>query len=242
MSKKKRVRSRSGSPSSATDISTLDRVSLKRERTRRKNALARAKAKEYSETLNNTQQSEISLLNQSLGSLKASTDTNRKDTSKYLRYHPSALKELEQRMTKGHLKRHRKDVNNVMTCHKLSRKMCTHKYIRSPYVLTRSKIFSVIYLGLLINKEKIQLGDMLRYIREGRMSFEHYNHFFPVEVREKNLDVCTFNQGNQPFSSVGLRENSAMMANVLGVNKYMPVQNLVELLKRYCEELNLPGK
>lgn len=200
-------------------------------------ALAKA---EYAEVLSTTQQSDVSQLNQSLGSLKGSSDTEKKDMSKFLRYHPSASKELKKKMTKNHFKDHCRDVNSILTCHRASARTVSRSYLDSPYVITRNKVFAIIYIGLLINKEDIQLGDMLRYIREGHLSFEYYNHFLPEEILERKLNVCTFNRGNNSLVGAGLRVCTAKMATFLNVKKYMPVQNLVDLCKRYCDELNLP--
>ncbi|KRT79760.1 hypothetical protein AMK59_7137, partial [Oryctes borbonicus] len=93
-----------------------------------------------------------------------------------------------------------------------------------------------------MNKDDIQLGDMLRYIREGHLSFQHCNHFFPEEVIENDLNICTFNHGQVPVGSFGIKSCSMSIASLINIKKYLPVQNLVELSKRYCKELNLPDE
>ncbi|KAI4462275.1 tata box-binding protein-associated factor rna polymerase i subunit b [Holotrichia oblita] len=238
--KKRRIRKRSrDSHSSTTDMSSLDEASLKRERTRRRRALARAK---HDEAVTSTQRSDASVLSQSLGTLRSSHENEAIDENKILRYHTSAVKELRKTMTKTHFRHHCRDVNSTLTCHKPSYKKMSDLYLKGPYVITRMKIISILYLGLVINKENIQLSDMLRYIREGHLSFHYCNHFFPEEVVEKDLNICTFNHGQIPLGSLGVRTCALQIATELNVKKYIPVPNLVELSKRYCNELNLPDE
>lgn len=57
-------------------------------------------------------------------------------------------------------------------------KTVSRKFRYGPLALSRNKVFGIIYLGLLMIKDKIQLGDMLRFIREGHLSYNKVEHFF----------------------------------------------------------------
>ncbi|GJQ86862.1 hypothetical protein Trydic_g19530 [Trypoxylus dichotomus] len=237
--RRRRTKPRNLSPTSATDGSSLDEAQLKRERLRRRRALAKAK---HEEALNATQQSNTTSLNQSLGNLKGTQCSEGIDQSKILKYHASAVKAITKKMSKNHFRDHCRDVNSTLTCHKLSHKLLAGSYTHSPFVITRTRIYALLYLGLLINKSEIQLGDMLRYVREGHLSYHHCNHFFPEQVVENDLNVCTFNYGQVPMFSTSLRSSAMGIASLINVKKYLPMQNLVELSERYCKELNLPDE
>lgn len=152
-----------------------------------------------------------------------------------------ARSELRKKISKRHLLRHYKDTDNKMTCHRFRRKLLSHAYLRSIEILTRSKLYAVLYLGLLLVKDKIQLGDMLRFIREGHLSYNSVTHFFPRSVDASNFNLHKWNQSGQ-FTHASLRQMAAKLANLLEISAFITVPNVAELSQRYCHELNLPGK
>lgn len=184
------------------------------------------------------QSGDLSLHNQSLSSIKGS-DTSSKDREKYLKYNKPARKELLRLMTKNHLKSHCRDVDNTLTCHNINYDTTTKTYIEGPYILTRLRIYSFIYLGLLIINGKIQLVDLIRFIREGVVSYHNVDHFLPEEFRE--LNVKSWNDGNSFLCHHKVRILTGKLAKLLDVTKYVRMQNLTKLCQRYFNELNLPG-
>lgn len=109
-------------------------------------------------------------------------------------------------------------------------------------MITRNKLYSLIYLGLLIIKDDIQLSDMLRLIKEGHVSYNSVIHFFPEELQQNNAHLTNYLSRKMPLTHYSIRQVSAEMAKYLGITQNIPVQNLVNLCKRYCYELNLPDE
>lgn len=196
---------------------------------------------QYDELSNTMQSEDISLHNQSLVSLKSGSDSTKTKEDKYLRFTDGSKKELLKIMTKSHFKAHCRDVDSLLDCHKIAYKTLSTKFTHSYEVLTRSKIYALLYLGLLINKDKIQLADLLRFIREGSLSFYSVRHFFPEEYADRLASIKTWNNANTLLSHFRLRETAIDIAKHLRITKYIPQQNLAELCQRYCTELNLPG-
>lgn len=91
-------------------------------------------------------------------------------------------------------------------------------------------------------KDKHHLGDMLRFIKEGHLSFNEFKHFFPENLANKKLNIATYAEKTAFLCHLSLRESAGELMHVLKVSKYVPKANIVELAVRYCKELNLPGK
>ncbi|KAF2897605.1 hypothetical protein ILUMI_08574 [Ignelater luminosus] len=237
--RKKRRSSRSPSPASTTDTSITDASILRREKAKQRRSMIVA---QYDELSNTMQSEDVSLHNQSLISLRSGSDSSKTKEEKYLRYNEGSKKELLKIMTKHHLKAHCRDVDSLLDCHKVSYKTLTHKFAHGYEVLSRSKIYALLYLGLLINKDKIQLADLLRFIREGNLSFHSVRHFFPEEYEGRIASIKSWNSANTLLCHFRLREIAADIAKHLKITKYIPRQNLAELCRRYCTELNLPDE
>ncbi|VEN37850.1 unnamed protein product, partial [Callosobruchus maculatus] len=151
--KKRRTRKKSTSDESSSNFDTASsHVSLKRERTKRKSALAQA---EYADSsFRSTQESSL-LGTETLTSMKSSSVTE-ENTLKFNHY---AKKELRRKLSSSHLKEHQKDINLTLNCHKLIYKERTRRYKRGVQILSPDKLYSVLYLGLLIIKDQIQLCE-----------------------------------------------------------------------------------
>ncbi|XP_043668375.1 TATA box-binding protein-associated factor RNA polymerase I subunit B [Vespula pensylvanica] len=114
----------------------------------------------------------------------------------------------------------------------------TTQYKTGPYIITPMKLWAIVYLALRIHKESIQLSDMLRYAREGHMSYYRLDHLVPSEVKLSQNDVNFLSQ-NTEITHKGMRRIAASMAKFIGIKK-MSCPNLFPLINRYCQELALP--
>ncbi|KAL3274544.1 hypothetical protein HHI36_015926 [Cryptolaemus montrouzieri] len=231
--RKRKPRSSRSSNISDSDLTSMDSSIVKRERIKRRKALIEAQ-------YNHSIQSMDSLHNEtltSLNSLKSSSE-NTSQSSVPLRYNKYAKEELTRKQSDEHIQQHAEDFDNTMTCHRLSYAEASKAYVNSPHVLSINKIYSILYLGLLLTKSKIQLSDMLRFIREGHLSFNSFKHFFPEEMKDNFLTqlyprkLC--------LMSAYVRRSSFQLAKFLGVSKFIRVQNLAYLVEKFCQELNLP--
>ncbi|KAK0183093.1 hypothetical protein PV327_001165 [Microctonus hyperodae] len=115
----------------------------------------------------------------------------------------------------------------------------TASYSAGPQIITMSKIWGLVCLALRINDDKIHLSDMLRYSREGHISYYRVEHFLPSDVSLSNAEVNSLNPANE-ITHKGLRRIIAKLANFLRVFQ-LPHPNLLSLMERYVTELQLPN-
>lgn len=116
----------------------------------------------------------------------------------------------------------------------------TKQYKYGVHFISPIKLYSLLYLGLLIVKDKLQLGDLLRFIREGHLSFNKYTHLFPNDDGDNLWNIMN-NIKNSSFSSDSIRVYTGKLAKFLGVTSFIRIPNCIDLCHRYCQEMNLPG-
>lgn len=148
--------------------------------------------------------------------------------------------EILKKETKSAFKR-RCEADDIEDVSNLTYRSVSAVYKKSSNILTRHKLFCLIHLGLLLVKDRIQLGDLLRLIREGHVSYNCVEHFFPADLQEeKIIDLSHYLARKLPLTHFTTRQMSMDLAKLLGIPAKIPVQNLVDLCGRYCQELNLP--
>ncbi|XP_044753545.1 TATA box-binding protein-associated factor RNA polymerase I subunit B [Coccinella septempunctata] len=229
---RKRKKKRKSCKSSNADLSSFGSVSSMREYSKKKRLLFNSQHDySLSKSVDN------SILDETVESLKNQSQKS-SHSSFPLKFNKYAKKELRRRQSKRHLKKHSEDFENNLSCHRNSYSEASKKYQNSSHLLSINKIYSILYLGLLLTKSKIQLADMLRFIREGHLSFNSFKHFFPEEVSDNFLTQTA--PRKSCLTSASLRESTLHMAKFLDVLAYLEVQNLALLIERFCSELNLP--
>lgn len=139
-------------------------------------------------------------------------------------------------MSHKHRKQHKEDIEGQMTCHKP--RNYRRNFQTAPTNLKCFTLYSILYTGLLIINDPIQLGDMLRFIREGHLSFGCYRHFFDEEISDKTLNLPP--RKEKLFSHGFFRRRCAKVVQFLDATNYVHKPDLVSLCSRYCKELNLP--
>lgn len=99
-------------------------------------------------------------------------------------------------------------------------------------------LYVLLFLGLRMNNDDIQLGDILRWCREGHLSFGTYKHLFPEDMHFNKQD--RFKLSSAAFFShrsiLNTAHNFAKTFHLDGIRS----PNLSNLIKRYTEELELP--
>lgn len=199
-------------------------------------ALVQAHYEEFSQK--STQES-ASLHNETLTSLKSPSEKSEK-SDELICFNRYSVKELKKNVSGQHIRKHRLDKKRHLQCHKLTYKNCSHKYKRGVHFLSPIKLYGILYLGLLINRDRIQLGDLFRFIREGHLTFNNYIESFPEEYLDKFLNIQN-NSKNNLFSNKFFRSTVAKIAIFLNVTSYIKVVDLTTLCQRFCNEMNLPG-
>lgn len=137
-------------------------------------------------------------------------------------------------MPKKHLRKHETD--GQLDCHAFRRTNIALAY--HPQVVSRSMIYEILYLALNQIGDDIQAGDMIRYIREGHLTFTKVTKFFPDNVKnqkhQNNFNISNSVAPSHEF----LRFGAENQAHLLHVDLKQP--NFHRLTKRYVEELSLP--
>ncbi|XP_056631585.1 TATA box-binding protein-associated factor RNA polymerase I subunit B isoform X3 [Diorhabda sublineata] len=228
---KKKRRRRSSSSSQQTG---LTESTTRRERTRKKKALAEA---EYREHSIKSKTDGSSLQNETLTSLKDNSEKS--SECEEIVFNKYVVKELRKSLSEDHLEVHQKDLDMNLKCHRIN-KLLSSAHKSSVHNLSPKKIYGILYLALLINKDPMQLGDLLRYLREGHLSLNSYASLFPEDYSNKNLNIKD-NPVTHLYNSEIFRQTAGRLAKFLNVQKYICVPDLVALSRRYCQEMNLPA-
>lgn len=145
---------------------------------------------------------------------------------------------LKKTMAKKHMKKH--ELDGLLTCHAFQRKNYRRAY--HPEVVSRGTMYELLYLALNQIDDDIQLGDMLRFIKEGHLTFSDVIKFFPSDMRpaQKIELLNSYNRAAITYpSQTFMRFGAGRLAGLLGVRMQMP--DMVALTARYVAELALPG-
>ncbi|XP_018049912.1 PREDICTED: TATA box-binding protein-associated factor RNA polymerase I subunit B isoform X1 [Atta colombica] len=114
----------------------------------------------------------------------------------------------------------------------------TTQYKTSPELITPTKLWAILYLALRIHNQDIHLSDMIRYGREGRLSYYRLDRLIPPEVSLTKNDIFFLSRA-MDITHKGMRRVIGQMAKFLGVTKIVR-PDLYSLVNRYCIELALP--
>ncbi|KZC10525.1 L-asparaginase, partial [Dufourea novaeangliae] len=236
--KKIRKRKRIGSSANTSAVSDYQSEgSSMRELSKNKKLLATADYDRYLQSQASSEGDGLSLFSQSVysgqsGSLNSSNNEGKQVLPHTLVKFSSHAKEEARKIKKlsKNLPRHKRA--------KYRAKHISTKYKMGPYVITPMRLWAILYLALRIHNQPIQLGDMLRYAREGHLSYYKLDHLLPPEVSltrgERN-----FLMQNVAITHKGMRRITASLAKFLGVWEIV-CPDFLPLVNRYCQELGLP--
>lgn len=170
-------------------------------------------------------QESTSLHNETLSSIKSNSDMfiAQEDDLKYNQY---SVIEINRSKSAGYIQEN---------C-----KLKSLHYRWGVQFLSPVKIYSLLYLGLLIINDKLKLSDLLKLIWEGHLNFNKYRDLFPEEYNDKLLNIMN-NSRSMMYTADCLRRYTAKLAKFLDVTKFIVVPDCVELCQKFCKELNLPG-
>lgn len=144
---------------------------------------------------------------------------------------------LKRIMPKKHLRKHEQD--GTISCHAFQRQNYRRNY--HPEIVSRNMMYELLYLALNQIDDSIQLGDMLRFIKEGHLTFTNVVKFLPddlsAEQRIRLQNSFTGSASTCP-SNAFIRLGAKQLSQLIGVHMRMP--DLAALTARYVAELALP--
>ncbi|KAK7794618.1 hypothetical protein R5R35_008144 [Gryllus longicercus] len=105
--------------------------------------------------------------------------------------------------------------------------------------VSRTKLVVLLYLALLYEGSTICLSDLLRWIREGHLSFYEAAKHLPENCFVQGRYRQLFRHGNDSPTYEGILNCSILMAQCLEVNDW-PLPSSSIIAKKYVTELQLP--
>ncbi|XP_012250900.2 TATA box-binding protein-associated factor RNA polymerase I subunit B isoform X1 [Athalia rosae] len=226
--KARRKKCRRANSTSSIVSSLTSGASSNRELSRRKMLMVRSEYDKFALSQEASGSDALSLVNQSLHCIRSSGRSvtfERLKYSKHAKMEEKKVKQLSKKLPASKRKRYQK--NHVTT-----------KYRTGPHVITPIKLWAILYLALRIHNQNIHLADILRYGREGHLSYYRLDHLLPAEMQLTDNDVKLLTQNNE-ITHKGMRRTSAELAKYLSVYEiYCP--DFIMLIERYCKDLNLP--
>ncbi|OQV14263.1 hypothetical protein BV898_11500 [Hypsibius exemplaris] len=113
---------------------------------------------------------------------------------------------------------------------------------RVPERLTISRILSIVMLGLLYCDERILISDVLRWTRAMHFPFLDLNHDVSQDLTASELQTAKVLFSQERMTSYGEIEfHMTTVAKLFQLGPTaLPRQNVVPLVVRFVEELNLP--
>ncbi|XP_043460845.1 TATA box-binding protein-associated factor RNA polymerase I subunit B [Leptopilina heterotoma] len=225
--RKKRKRRKNGS--SATSMVSSFQSSGSTSHRASKKSLEISLAEEYEKASSANDSMSSFSANQSLVSLQSSFSQRSSNKSK-LKFNKGARAEarkIKVLSSKVSYSRRRKSRKGQVTT----------RYKLGPQVITATKLWAILHLAFRIHGVNIHLSDMLRYGKEGHLSYYKMDHLIPQEVSLSKENVSMLTPINE-LTHKGLRELSAGIANFLDVTFDTP--NFLSLAENYCLELQLP--
>ncbi|XP_024224263.1 TATA box-binding protein-associated factor RNA polymerase I subunit B isoform X2 [Bombus impatiens] len=174
--KRKRYRSNTNTSVSGTSITGLSEGSSMRELNRNKRLLIAADYDRYLQSQNSSEGDGLSMFSQSQSiysrqssSVKSSENEGKVQFSSHAKEEARKIKRLSKNIPKFERVQYR--AKHISTQYKMG-----------PNIITPMRLWAIIYLALRIHNQPIQLGDMLRYGREGHLSYYKLDHLLPPEL------------------------------------------------------------
>ncbi|XP_063702649.1 TATA box-binding protein-associated factor RNA polymerase I subunit B-like [Culicoides brevitarsis] len=143
------------------------------------------------------------------------------------------------KVPKSHISKHSEDFEGDLKCHVIK----TNDLGRDRFkLLSRKTLFSILYCALNYHKEPLEIGDLIRFCREGHLSYNCARKFIPRNLSDEEIDKLntkyTLSRVNEVAVHSGWREFICEMANFMKIELEQP--DLFALSHRYVEDLCLP--
>uniref|UniRef100_A0A336MX32 CSON009124 protein n=1 Tax=Culicoides sonorensis TaxID=179676 RepID=A0A336MX32_CULSO len=180
--------------------------------------------------------SEIRTLSQ--GSTYGATSNVSSLAIEFSRYARSAFKNV---VPKKHIAKHAADFKGELKCHSMNfNDLGTDSF----NLLTRRTLFGIIYCALNYHKTPYEIGDLIRFCREGHLSYNCGRKYIPRNLSEKKIrelnSKYTMCKKNDVGIHTGWRQFINYMRDFLHFEFEQP--DLRALARRYVTELNLPDE
>lgn len=115
--------------------------------------------------------------------------------------------------------------------------------LEKPQMLTGATLLHIIYCALNICGSNLQLSDLIRFVREGHLSFFKLRQFLPDDITEQDVPLSfqqyhSYRMINYEYTR---RLLSYFVRLIPDLTSSFRTPNLVNLARRHIDELNLPN-
>lgn len=163
-------------------------------------------------------------------------DTKSSVVSLKLQFTRDARRVLKRNMTKTHLEKHVSDYEDDLDCHQERIVIKSNDKIES---LSNTVLFGIIYTALNLTEDDIQLGDLIRFLREGHISYYNIQHFLPENIRLDGPPSYENLQKHSIFQHDKMRVFTAKLCRGMVIPQLIR-PSILRLIDRYIDELSLP--
>lgn len=155
-----------------------------------------------------------------------------------LQFTRTARKQLKRKMPKKHIVKHESDYEDALDCHREWTKVKQADKLES---LSNTVLISILLLALNLIEDDIQAADLIRFLREGHLSYFNVQRFLPENVKQEQSRAFEHLSRRGFFNHYFLRETTAKLCRDMAIPE-MIRPNLFALMCRYVDELGLPDE
>lgn len=195
--------------------------------------LARAQFEDYKRLEEDSSSVATSLATSSQRSAGAE---DKSQVSLNLEFTKHARRQLKRKMHKSHIKKHESDYEDTLECHQEHNK---RRVVDKMEELDNGVLISIIILGLNLSQDAIQASDLIRFLREGHVSYYNVRHFLPENVKLEGIIHFEYVAKRAIFNHASLRQTAAKLFHDMALPELIR-PDLTAMVHRYVDELGLP--
>jgi hypothetical protein len=121
-------------------------------------------------------------------------------------------------------------------------KMIQLSRMEKAQVVTGSTLLHIIYCALNICGSDLQLSDLIRFVREGHVSFFKMRQFLPDDIIEQDVPLSF--EEHHSYRMINYEHTRKLLSSFVrlipDLRTSFRTPNLIKLARRYTHELNLP--
>lgn len=153
-----------------------------------------------------------------------------------LKFTRNARRVLKRTIPKKHIQKHESDYEDALDCHQ---ERINPKEADKMETLSNSVLIAILYLALNLTEDEIQWSDLIRFLREGHLSYYNIQHFLPENVKQEGSSNFEFLVKKSIFYHASMRQIAAKLCRDMAITELVR-PNLLQLINRYVDDLRLP--
>lgn len=169
-------------------------------------------------------------------SLATGSTDKKSNNSLNLTFTRNARRTMKRNMHKKHIAKHESDYEDAMDCHQ-KRSLPKHK--DKVENLDNGVIIAILYLALNLSEDEMQCSDLIRFLREGHVSYADVQNFIPDNVKVEGNRNFEYLQKRAVFNHASVRCIASKLLRDMSIPDLI-LPDMAKLTQRYIDELQLP--